>query len=365
MTKRYDLLINGINQRSNPEFFQMKAMNAEENATSKLFESKKLANAEVYIYVQKAMKGVAPQYTANSKTAATQVEAHLNRSHGSAVHFKRQGSVMTNTHILKDNDIDLVQITNKSKAVDHVRLKNSLANPSTLNPLEFKNLKKHSDDFKQYGGNQLSDLQILRSKSEEILVSTYKEVDIEKDKSIYILVTSPKRDVDVVTATYYKGIDYMKTNFEYRRGIQIFNKKLNSLSDVDYPFWSIKRINERSILTNGRLKNMIRFLKNVKYDCEYINNKGAIRSFHLNAICYNIRVERYQYAHFLDLVPVINDELIRILNDKTYRDSIKSVDGTEIIFEKDCDKKLQEIRFLQNEIDQIVTDLNLNNQIFI
>ena len=362
MTKRYGELIQKINQRSNPDSYTMKALFAEENVTSLLFENKKLKTAEVYIYVQKAMKGVAQEYTNNSKTAANQVEAHLKRSHNSEVHFERQGSVMTNTHILKDNDIDLVQITNKSKGVDHVGLKDTLSNPSKLNPIEFKNLKKHSDDFTQYEGNQLIDLKNIRKKSEEVLASTYKEVDIEKVNSIYVQVSSPKRDVDVVTATYYKGVDYMKTNRDYRRGIQIYNKELHKLLDVDYPFWSIKRINERSIYTNGRLKNMIRFIKNVKFDCDNIDNKGAIRSFHINAICFNIDVAKYQYAHFLDLVSVLNDELIRILIDKSYRDNIKSVDGTEIIFEKNCDKKLQEIRYLQAETNQIVIDLNLLNK---
>ena len=362
MSKNYDQLIEKINQRSNPDSFTMKALFAEENVTSLLFENKNLKTAQVYIYVQKAMKGVAPEYTSNSKVAANQVEAHLKRSHGSQVHFERQGSVMTNTHIIKDNDIDLVQITNKSKGVDHSGLKKALSNPNILNPIEYQNLKKHSDDFNQYEGNQLTDLRDIRKQSEEVLISTYKEVDVKKVNSIYVQVSSPKRDVDVVTATYYKGVDYMKTNRDYRRGIQIYNKELNKLSNVDFPFWSIKRINERSVLTNGRLKNMIRFIKNVKFDCNNIDNKGAIRSFHINAICYNINIAKYQYAHFLDLVTVINEELIRILIDKSYRDNIKSVDGTEIIFEKDCDKKLQEIRFLQAEINQIVTDLNLLNK---
>jgi len=362
MSKNYDQLIEKINQRSNPDSFTMKALFAEENVTSLLFENKNLKTAQVYIYVQKAMKGVAPEYTSNSKVAANQVEAHLKRSHGSQVHFERQGSVMTNTHIIKDNDIDLVQITNKSKGVDHSGLKKALSNPNILNPIEYQNLKKHSDDFNQYEGNQLTDLRDIRKQSEEVLISTYKEVDVKKVNSIYVQVSSPKRDVDVVTATYYKGVDYMKTNRDYRRGIQIYNKELNKLSNVDFPFWSIKRINERSVITNGRLKNMIRFIKNVKFDCNNIDNKGAIRSFHINAICYNINIAKYQYAHFLDLVTVINEELIRILIDKSYRDNIKSVDGTEIIFEKDCDKKLQEIRFLQAEINQIVTDLNLLNK---
>lgn len=362
MSKNYHQLQRAVELRSNPELFKMKALYAEENVTSQLFESKNLINSDVYQYIKKSMKGVAQEYTNNSKIAANQVEAHLNKSHGLDVHFERQGSVMTNTHILKDNDIDLVQITNKSKGVDHIKLKQTLSNPSLLQPSEFSNLKNHSENFSQYQGNQLSDLRDIRKKSENVLDSTYKTVDMTKDNSIYVLVSSPERDVDVVTATYYKGIDYMKTNRKHRRGIQIYNKTSNTLSDVDYPFWSIQRINERSIITNGRFKNMIRFLKNVKYDCENIDKKGAIRSFHINAICYNINNREYEYVHFLELLPVLIKELDLILNEKSYRDSIKSVDGTEAIFEKDCVNKLKEIKFLRDEIIQIVADLYLSNQ---
>lgn len=358
---KYDQLIQKINSRSNPDSLVTKSMYAEDFVKSKLYENKNLKNTEVYIYVQKAMRGVPVEYTNNSKIAANQVEAHLKRSHGSKVTFERQGSVMTNTHILKDNDIDLVQITNKSKGFDHQNLKKSLSTPKTLSQTEYTNLKRHSDGFTKYDGNQLNDLKYIREKSENILISTYKKVDIEKANSIKVEVSSPNRDVDVVTATYFKGIDFMKTNRKHRKGIQIYDKDTHSLTNVDYPFWSIKRINEKSILTNGRLKNMIRFIKNVKFDCDYIDNKGAIRSFHINAICYHIDINKYQFSHFLDLLPIINDEFILIINDKTYRNSIKSVDGTEIIFEKDENKKLNEIILLQTEINQIITDLNKLN----
>ena len=80
MSKNYSQLINRINQHSNPDLYPMKALYAEERATSRLFENKKLANAEVYIYIQKAMKGVAPDYTNNSKIAANQEEAHLKKA---------------------------------------------------------------------------------------------------------------------------------------------------------------------------------------------------------------------------------------------------------------------------------------------
>ena len=361
MAKDYAELIKRINLRSNPDFYPRTVMFSENTLGSKLFKSISIDYSDVTKYVKQAMQGVAPEYTKNSKLAADQIEAHLKKSHGKEVHFERQGSVMTNTHILKDNDVDLLQITNKSSKIDHYRLKKALENPAQLTKVEITNLKKHSDDFRAYEGNQLSDLGLLRKKSEEVLTSTYKEVDVTKDNCIYVKVSSPKRDVDVVTATYYKGIDYMKTNRDYRRGIQIYNKKTDSIGDVDYPFWSIQRINERSILTSGRLKNMIRFLKNVKYDCENIDNKGSIRSFHINAICYNINVNKYQYEHYLDLVSILNEEITHILNDKSYRDKIMSVDGTEKIFEVNCEKKLEELEFLRQEIDSILADLSNQN----
>ena len=220
MARDYAELIKRINLRSNPDSYARTVMFSENKLGSKLYKSLSV-DYDVTKYVKQAMQGVAPEYTRNSKLAADQIEAHLKKSHGKEVHFERQGSVMTNTHILKDNDVDLVQITNKSSKIDHHRLKKALEKPAQLNSLEIKNLKKHFDDFRAYGGNQLSDLGLLRKKSEEILISTYKEVDITKENCIYVKVSSPKRDVDVVTATYYKGIDYMKTNKDYRRGIQI------------------------------------------------------------------------------------------------------------------------------------------------
>lgn len=361
ITKDYAELIKRINLRSNPDSYSRTVMFSENKTGSKNFKSASVEYSDVTKYVKKAMEGVAPEYTKNSKLAADQVQAHLTKSHGNDVHFERQGSIMTNTHILKENDVDLVQITNKSSGVDHSGLKKALENTTTLNQLEITNLKRHSDNFTKYEGNQLSDLGTLRKKSEEKLIATYKVVDTDKENCIYVKVSSPERDVDVVTATYYNGVEYMKTDRNHRRGIRIHNKKTDSIGDVDYPFWSIKRINEKSILSSGRLKDMIRFLKNVKYDCESIDNKGSIRSFHINAICYNININVYQFEHYLDLVSILNEEIIHILNDKPYRDKIMSVDGTESIFEVNCDKKLIELNFLRLEIDSILADLSNQN----
>lgn len=362
MPRNYTELIKRVRERSNPESTQMIKMFSDTISGSKLYENKRVESAEVAIYIKDSMQGVAPEYTMKSKVAANQVEAHLKRSHGKDVHFERQGSVMTNTHILKENDVDLVQITNKSSKFDHSGLKKALENPSILKVDEVKNLKQHQANFTSYEGDQLSDLGTIRKKSEDILVSTYKIVNIDKENSIYVKVSNPERDIDVVTATYYKGIDYMKSNAPYRRGIRIYNKLTDNIGDVDYPFWSIERINRKDTISGKRLKNMIRFLKNIKYDCPDIDNKGAIRSFHINAICYNIEVSRYENLHYLDLVPVLYDEIEKILENKAYRDSIKSVDECENIFEVNCENKLKELAYLRESIDSILIDLNKGNQ---
>nr|P0DUE2.1 RecName: Full=c-di-GMP synthase; AltName: Full=FsCdnE; AltName: Full=cGAS/DncV-like nucleotidyltransferase; Short=CD-NTase [Flavobacteriaceae sp. genome_bin_11] len=358
MQKNYLELIKKVRERSNPDLVQMTKMYSETLSGSKLFENKSIEYSDVSIYIKESMKGVAPSYTMNSKVAANKVEAHLKKSHGNLVDFERQGSVMTNTHILKENDVDLVQITNKSSEFDHKGLEKALNNTSVLKTEEILNLKKHKENFSPYQGNQIDDLKYVRLKSELVLSSTYKTVDIEKENSIYVKVTEPERDIDVVTATYYKSVDFMKTNDKSRKGIQIYNKKTGKINDVDYPFLSIERINVKDIISNRRLKNMIRFLKNIKYDCPHIENKGSIRSFHINAICYNIDVKKYEDLHYLDLVSILYQELTNIISNKSYRDNIKSVDGCEYIFEFDCAKKLIEIEFLSQELDSIIADLH-------
>jgi hypothetical protein len=364
MPKNYKELIKGINLRTNPENYQMTKMFSDTLSGSKLYESSGIdyPDDDVVEYVRTAMQGVPEEHTMKTKVAANLVEAQLKKSHGNDVYFARQGSVMTNTHILKDHDIDLLQITNKSSGFDHSGLDIALANPQKYSSDEVIKLKRAKSNFSPYLGKQISDLGKIRLKSEAVLSGAYKSVDISKDNCITVNTTNPERLVDVVVATYYKGVGYLKSDEKKLRGIQIYNKKTDSIGEVDYPFLSIELINVKNISSMRRLKDMIRFLKNVKFDCLNIVDKGAIRSYHINAICYNMELDEYKDLHYLDLVLVLNDELNLIHSNKAYRDSIYSVDGCELIFEKDCDKKLIEIKFLQEELDSILADLNMRKR---
>lgn len=347
--RNYLDLINKVKLRTNPEGFTFKKM---------MNESVDIPYSDVIEYIKLSMFGVPLTYTKNSKEAADKVKKHLIKSHGDEVDFKLQGSIETNTHILKDNDIDLVQISNKSSTVDTFGLKTALTKRYQFTNIEYTNLKKHSDDFRQYGGNQLSDLGMLRVKSEDILENNYKVVDITKPKAIFVETNNPKRNVDVVTACYYKTVPFMKSNHDYKKGIQIYDKKSDSKLGVEFPFWSIKRINEKSTATSGRLKKMIRLLKNIKFDSTLFTEKSKISSFDINAICFDINIDSYRTLHFLELTAILYKQISKIIDDSVYRNNLMSVDGQETIF-KDEPQKLEELKFLKSELDMILSDINL------
>jgi hypothetical protein len=340
MQKRnYTDLISRVKQRTNPDGFSHKRM---------MSEGLSIPYSDVIEYVKLSMYGVPAQYTINSKESANKVIAHLKRSHGSEVDFKLQGSIETNTHILKDNDVDLVQISNKSNTVDRVGLNEALQNPYKFNNTEYANLKRHSDEFSLYDGKQLSDLGVLRNKAETVLLNNYNEVDISKPKAIFVKTSSPKRKVDVVTAVFYKNVSFMKSNQDFKKGIQIYDKDNDVKLPVEFPFWSIKRINEKSIATNGRIKKMIRFLKNLKFDSNLLKEKSKISSFDINS---------YRTLSFIDLISILYLQISKIISDTNYRDNLKSVDGQETIFENEP-QKLRELIYLKSEIDSILGDIN-------
>ena len=120
-----------------------------------------------------------------------------------------------------------------------------------------------------------------------MMSSHYTICDISKPKSVKITNQNLHRDVDVVTSCWYDSFFYvLHGEDETNRAISIYNKETNTDKGPDYPFLSISRINNRSAASNGRLKRMIRFLKNVRSDSD---KKIDLTSFEINAICYDIR----------------------------------------------------------------------------
>jgi hypothetical protein len=346
MAKNYKQLTESIRGRINPENFVLRKSFSDELST--------ISYSDVLTYIRVAMKGVEPEYTQKSKDAGERAKEHLSKGL-SDVTFKYQGSVMTDTHIKGYSDIDLLTICEKFYQPDNFKIKQLLDNPEQRVKYYQTSIDKLQRvlNTDSYTGNALEDLKKLRFDSENILSNVYSICDKTKPKAIKIKNLSLNREVDIVIANWYDDVTSIINDKGDFRGIQVYNKDTNSRGDADYPFLSIRRINERSSETNGRLKKMIRFLKNSKAisDLEIV-----LSSFDINAICYDIKVSEYQNLSFYELVPVLYNQIKSICNDQTKADSIVSVDGREWIFRYKSGK-IENLKKLLAEIEGIFIDL--------
>jgi len=346
MAKNYRQLNESLKRRINPENFELEKSFSDELAT--------LSYSDVLTYIRLAMKGVEPEYTQKSKDAGDRVKNHLSKKI-SDVTFRYQGSVMTDTHIRGYSDIDLLAISEKFYFIDLVGLKQILeSNDQRLcyNQSVIERMEKEVNT-NTYRGNVLQDLLQLRLDIEVTLEEEYDICDISKPKSIKIKNKSLNREVDVVVANWFDDVSVIINEKGEYRGIQVYNKESNSKGLPDFPFLSIELINERSSETNGRLKRMIRFLKNVKADS--FKDIG-LSSFDINAICYDIEISRYEKLSFYELVPIIHSQLSDLCLNPSKSDSIMSIDGREPIFKYNS-QKLENLRLLMAEVEGVFDDL--------
>ena len=346
MQKDYQQLITSVRGRINPENFALKQAFSKELST--------ISYSQVLIYIRLAMKSVEPEYTQRSKDAGERVKEHLSKELENVV-FRYQGSVMTNTHIKGYSDIDLLAISDKFYFYDAHNVQQLLASSERRSKYYQSSVDKLEKEVNtsSYLGNSIQDLRDLRIKSENILTSIYTICDTSKPKAIEIKNLSLNREVDTVIANWYDDVSSIINNKGDYRGIQIFNKATDSKENPDYPFLSIKKINERSSETNGRLKKMIRFLKNSKANS---NQHIDLNSFEINAICYDINKSKYENLLFYELVPVIYNQMKEIVIDDNKADNLVSVDGRAHVFRNKQSKK-DNLRILLAEIEAIFVDL--------
>lgn len=342
----YRRLIQNIQARTNPESIALEKAFSDELSS--------ISYSDILKYVRYAMKGVEPEYTQKSRLAGERVQNHL-KANLSDVIYKYQGSVMTNTHIKGTSDIDLLVITDSFYTFDRKSINTVITTESLKSQLSTYQLEKLQNELKGGGySDALTDLRKNRIDSENTLNPVYDICDISHPKAIKITNKSLNRDVDIVIANWYDNLtSVLKDKDSDFRGIQVYNKESNSKGDADYPFLSIKRINERSSETKGRLKKMIRFLKNIKADSDL---EIKLSSFDINAICYDIETSKYSSNNFYELVPIIYLQLKSLSDNIEHSNNLKSVDGNESIFLNDS-AKLDSLRNLMAEIDSILLDL--------
>lgn len=357
MKKNYNVLLERLNSRMNPDkIFVTKSFSSELGS---------IPQSGIFLYIKKAMLGVEPEYTQNSKEAGRKVREKL-ESELNNVSFEYQGSVMTNTHIRGYSDIDLLAISEKFYTFDQYGINAALNDYQKIYQLDRFQIGRLQAAAGGGGYTQgLSDLRNLRIDSERILNSYYLHVDNSKPKSIKVSVTNPKREVDVVIANWYKNANFYIKDDKTMLGIKVFVKGDTPGQDKelapDFPFLSIARINGKDSEVNGRLKKMIRFLKTLKYDSDYTDNI-KLTSFDFNAICYEIDASKYRDKDYLDLVTVVYNQLKSLANNPIHRNSLMSVDGYEAIFKNpdgsENTEKVQSLKIIITEIESVMSDIN-------
>lgn len=348
MNKNYSQLIDNILKRTNPENLAFEKSFSDELSTIKY--------NDILRYITLSMNGVELAYTEKSKEAGERVKNHLNEVLSEVV-YKYQGSIMTNTHIKGNSDIDLLVITDKFYTFDRAGIQNTLNDVNQTYFLTQTQIQKLKNELN--GGNYghdiaLQDLRNNRIKSENKLLTVYDVCETNHSKAIKITNKSLNRDVDIVIANWYddaKSVIQDK-NSDFR-GIQVYNKETHSKGNADYPFLSIKRINDKSSITNGRLKKMIRFLKNVKADS---NKDIRLSSFDFNAICYDIDIKLYVNLNKYLLVPIVFNQLNSLATNEHLANNLKSVDEHEYIFRGKSEKH-QYLKNLMEEVRTILIDL--------
>lgn len=344
MIQDYSNLIHRIEDRYNPDQNRL--------VEQRMFSDLSATSRDVAKYVKMAMSAVDEHYTAITKEAGELVKKHLkDELQYMNVSYRYQGSVMTNTHIKGASDIDLITFTNKFVATEIFEIRKILQSPSVMDycTYDLSKLQNYANYFSKYSGDSLQDLRNLRACNERILQKWYDSCDVEKAKAVHIYNKNLKRDVDVVTANWQDRIDFVVNEDEKYRGVAIYNKKKDCTEPPSCPFLAIDNINTRSAETNGRLKQMIRFLKNVRSDSE---SKIDLTSFEINAVCYSIPVDSYKNMYYLDMVSLLWTYIYRLLKDENRLLRIKSVDGTEYVFQKNRDR-IAELRKLEDEVWQI------------
>lgn len=324
-----------------------------------LFETRHFSNSgllstdrDVVQYVKKAMCAVDEDYTQKTKQAGEAAKGHLERVLRD-VSFEYQGSVMTDTHIKGASDIDLLVLCEKFVGTEISKVRAEIQKPYLYHTTDLERLMRYSKSFSLYQGDSSQDLADLRRGIERTMQSVYQDCNISHAKAVKIRNKHLHRDVDIVTASWHQSLDYVLHGMPREElGINIYNKETGYTEGPDYPFMSISKINSRSADTNGRLKRMIRFLKNVRTDSE---QEISLTSFDINAICYSIPVRDYIDLDYKGLVHILWSTMFYLCHGHQ-EGQLKSVVGDEYVFQGKPEK-VEALKMLVDEVYKIKTDL--------
>lgn len=298
-----------------------------ESQISKSFSTREIP--ENIKYLIESTRKIDSKYNAKTIEAANRVQKHL--EYGLNLHFSRayrtQGSVITATNIKVHSDFDLLAIVDRY----HFNAPNiPVTSPYTAS--------EPRDDIKE-----------LRSQSVKILKGIYEEVDDSGEKCVSIYNKSLGRKVDVVFGFWYNTDDYEKTKSEYYRGI-----KFSPTGNPDFPFAHLHNVNYKGDTTVDGSRKAIRLLKNLRADSE--NNIELLKGFHFTSVIHSIEnaLLKHPNASDLGIAKTSSDELRNLIDNSSYRKSVKSPNGTETPFFRD--EFVNELSLIKEDLDELIYD---------
>lgn len=300
-----------------------------ESALTKSFSTSNLP--ENIKYLVESMQPIDEKYNAKTLTAAINVQNHLERDYD--LHFGRvyatQGSVRTGTNIKVHSDIDLLTAIDR-----YFYPQGQPVDPYT-----------DSDPH--------SDIKDLRKQSIEILKRQYNLVDHSGDKSISIVNQNLNRKVDIVPCFWYKSDTFFETGNDHYKGVYLFDFK-KEIKLLDYPFATMNNLNYKGDSTRDGFRRGVRLLKTLKADCDA--ELETLKSFQLTTIVYSIENELLNYyaGNELSIASTISIEMQRLIDDPSYRCSVKSSNGMETPLDKTG--IVADIRRLKEDLDQLIVD---------
>lgn len=304
-------------------------MDLNESALTKSFSTSDLP--ENIKYLVESMQPIDKKYNEKTVTAATNVQNHLER--GLDLHFERvyatQGSVRTGTNIKVHSDIDLLT------AIDRYFFpQGQPTNPYT-------------------DSDPNSDIKDLRRQSIEILKRQYDIVDDTGDKSISIVNQNLNRKVDIVPCFWYKSDKFFETADEHYKGVYLFDFKKQSKL-LDYPFATMNNLNYKGDSTKDGFRRGVRLLKTLKADCDA--ELKTLKSFQLTTIVYSMdnKLLNYYAGSELNIAKAISEQMQRLIDDPSYRCSVKSSNGMETPLDKSG--VVADIQRLKEDLDQLIFD---------
>ena len=299
MNKSFSERIRLIRSRRNPDN-RIKVANSRKGLT--LDEAIRTTD-DLHEFILEAMCEVDESYTNRTKEAGNRVKGILEKAVN--CDFRYQGSVMTGTHIKGASDIDLLCLGHRSII----------------------------DEMKRPSQERLLCYRKMRGLGYNVICGA---------KSLQVKLSPYSVKVDVVNGTW--NTSYIP---ERDRVVRIYNMASQSMEKGDFPFISIDRINQRSANTQGRLKRMIRFLKNLKEDAD---SPIRLSSFEINAICYDVDPALYHTCSYIQLVDVITRQIWnKFIMNTASPQVIKSVTGEDYPF-RDKPSSVVEVKKLYNDL---------------